>query len=145
MFAILARESAAALGMPQLAVATVPHPLGGLDPRLMNAKAEGVFERVTALLTTTPSAPAGSVGSVSSIKKGPDDLDEFQEFVMAEEWGDGLPALPPTPERVDRILSAWASRRHEVVATLAPRMAEATIEAIATNAALAGLGPSIFW
>ena len=39
MFAILARESAAALGVPHLAVATVPHPLGGLDARLMNAKA----------------------------------------------------------------------------------------------------------
>jgi hypothetical protein len=141
VFAILARESAAALGMPQLAVATVPHPLGGLDPRLMNAKAEGVFERVTALLTTTPSAPAAGIGGPSSIKKGPDDLDEFQEFVMAEEWGDGLPALPPTPARVDRILGAWASRRHEVVATLAPRMAEATIEAIAINAALTGAGP----
>jgi len=141
VFAILARECAAALGMPQLAVATVPHPLGGLDPRLMNAKAEGVFERVSALLTTTPAAPAAGVGGPSSITKGPDDLDEFQDFVMAEEWGDGLPALPPTRARVDRILGAWAGRRHEVVATLAPRMAEATIEAIATNAALTGAGP----
>src|SRR5262249_28039316 len=71
----------------------------------------------------------------------PDDLDQFQEFVMAEEWGDGLPALPPTPERVQRILGALASKRSEVVAALAPRMAEASFEAIAVNAALAGAGP----
>ena len=141
VFAILARESAAALGVPHLAVATVPHPLGGLDPRLMGAKAEGVVERVTALLTTNPDAPRAGAASAAAIAKAPDDLDEFQEFAMAEEWGDGLPVLPPTPERVERILGAWASRRHEVVAPLAPRMAEATFEAIAVNAALAGAGP----
>jgi hypothetical protein len=141
VFAILARESAAALGVPHLAVATVPHPLGGLDPRLMDAKAEAVIERVAALLTTDPDAPATGAASASTIVKAPDDLDEFQEFAMAEEWGDGLPVLPPTPERVERILGAWASRRHEIVAALAPRMAEATVEAIAVNAALAGAGP----
>ena len=141
VFALLARECATALSVPHLAVATVPHPLGGLDPRLMNDKADGVIERVATLLTTDADPPRSSAANGSSLLKAPDDLDEFQEFVMQEEWSDGLPALPPTPERVERILGAWGSRRHEVVAALAPRMAEATFEAVAVNAALAGAGP----
>ncbi|MBI1736693.1 MAG: hypothetical protein HYR51_16110 [Candidatus Rokubacteria bacterium] len=74
----------------------------------------------------------------------PGDLDRFQEFAVAEGWSDGLPVLPPTPERVERVLGRFASRRWEVVAPVAPRLGEATLEAIATNAALAGAGPSHF-
>ena len=141
VFALLARECATALGVPHLAVATVPHPLGGVDPRLIADKADAAIDRVVALLTTDAPPPMTGAAGGAMLVKAPDDLDDFQEFVMAEEWGDGLPALPPTPERVERILGARAARRHEVVAALAPRMAEATVEAIAVNAALAGAGP----
>jgi hypothetical protein len=141
VFALLARECATALGVPHLAVATVPHPLGGVDPRLIVSKAEAVIDQVATLLTMNVVPPAPGPTSGSALVKAPDDLDDFQEFVMAEEWGDGLPALPPTPERVERILGRLLSRRDEVVAALAPRMAEATFEAIAVNAALAGAGP----
>jgi hypothetical protein len=141
VFAVLARESAAALGVPHLSVATVSHPLGGVEARFMAGKAEAVIDRVVALLTTNPDAPATSRNGDSLTVKAPDDLDAFQEFAMDERWGDGLPLLPSTPERVARVLGAWAERRHEIAAVLAPRYAEATVEAIATNAALAGAGP----
>jgi hypothetical protein len=140
-FAALAREAAAALGVPQLAVATVPHPLGGIDPALATAKAEAVIERVVALLVSGAEPPDSHALTPDAIVQAPDGLDDFQDFALAEEWGDGLPVLPPTPGRVDRVLGAWTSRRHDVVCALPPRLGEATVEAIATNAALAGAGP----
>src|SRR6185503_6905741 len=68
-------------------------------------------------------------------------LDELRRFVLDRGWGDGLPVLPPTRERVDRLLSQWIGRRDQLVATLAPRFGAATVEAIAVNSALAGAGP----
>ncbi|HEX4778377.1 MAG TPA: hypothetical protein VFW74_16515 [Acidimicrobiia bacterium] len=57
-------------------------------------------------------------------------------------WGDGLPLVPPTPERVDRMLaSLGAADPDEVLATLPPRDGEATRRIIAVNAVLAGCRP----
>src|SRR4029453_19494333 len=69
------------------------------------------------------------------------DPDTFQSWAMDEHWSDGLPVLPPTPERVARMLGRHADRRAEVVATLAPRSGRATREAIAINAVMAGATP----
>ena len=72
--------------------------------------------------------------------------DESPEGLIAffEErgWGDGLPLVAPTPERVDAMLAAVPDGRapdpDEPVATLEPRLGEATRRAIAVNAVLAG-------
>ena len=56
-------------------------------------------------------------------------------------WTDGLPVLPPTPERVDALLGPWIGRRHEPVSTLPPAQGEATLETIAANCVLAGCIP----
>ncbi|MCY4369266.1 MAG: hypothetical protein OXF41_07545 [bacterium] len=56
-------------------------------------------------------------------------------------WTDGLPVLPPTPERVDALLGRWIERRHELIATLPPAQGEATLETIAANCVLAGCVP----
>jgi hypothetical protein len=140
----LAREAATALGMPNLAVATVPHPIGGVDPRLVAEKAGRIVDHVADLATHAPPYVRAVASTATTLRDAPDDLDRFQEFAVAEGWGDGLPVLPPTPERVERVLGRFTSRRWEVVAPVAPRLAEATLEAVATNAALAGAGPSHF-
>lgn len=72
--------------------------------------------------------------------------DESPEGLLAffEErgWGDGLPLVAPTKERVDAMLAAVPGGRapdpDEPVATLEPRLGEATRRAIAVNAVLAG-------
>jgi hypothetical protein len=57
-------------------------------------------------------------------------------------WSDGLPIIPPTEERVSRMLSAIGNRDpQEVVAILPPRMGAATMEKIAINAVMAGCLP----
>ncbi|MFN0094423.1 MAG: hypothetical protein ACKVVT_06555 [Dehalococcoidia bacterium] len=56
-------------------------------------------------------------------------------------WTDGLPVIPPTAERVAAMLKATRRDPLEVVATLPPRQGEATVEAIAVNAVMAGCEP----
>ncbi len=59
-------------------------------------------------------------------------------------WGDGLPVVPPTEERVEATLAAGAGDPAEVLATLPPRFGQATRRAVATNAVLAGCLPETF-
>jgi hypothetical protein len=139
-FLSLAEAKAQSLGVPHLPVVTVPHPIGGLDPAVVREKAEHVVGRVLRALTTDPVAPVRSAAASATVDV-PDDLDAFQDFAASEGWGDGLPVLPPTPGRVTRLLAGAAHRRESVVATLAPRMAAATLEAIVVNAVLAGAAP----
>jgi hypothetical protein len=140
-FTSLARATSAAEGMPHLAHFTVAHPIGGVDPARVRSRADALVADVLGALTRdrapAVATGAGACGPVTA----PDDLDELQQFVMARGWGDGLPVLPPTSERVARLLSGWTGARDDLVATLAPRFGLATVEAIAVNAALAGAGP----
>jgi hypothetical protein len=57
-------------------------------------------------------------------------------------WGDGLPLVAPTPERVDEMLRAGAEEPtpapDEIIATLPPRQGQATRRLLAVNAVLAG-------
>jgi len=54
---------------------------------------------------------------------------------------DGLPVVPPTPERVLRMLSGTRRDAQDVVAIVPPNMAPATVEKIAVNAVMAGCKP----
>jgi hypothetical protein len=135
-FVSLAHATAAKHGLPHLPLATIPHPLGGVAPEVILARAPSVLEDVLRALTTNPATPR--VAAAASVEAA-DDLDAFQEFAMAQGWSDGLPVLPPTPARVGRLLSGHAA--DELIATLAPLDGRATREAVAINAALAGALP----
>ena len=69
--------------------------------------------------------------------------DEF-EFMFDQGFSDGFPLVPPTPERVIRMLSGTSRDPQEVVATVAPNMGEATVEKVAINAVMAGCKTEYF-
>lgn len=73
-----------------------------------------------------------------------DDPEVVFEYLLQQGWSDGLPAIPPTPERVARMLAATARRPDEVVASIAPRQGEATVERVAINSVMAGCAPAYF-
>ena len=73
--------------------------------------------------------------------EGPDDLDEINRLYRERKWGDGLPIVPPTVERVERMLKHTKRARHEVIAQVAPGFGEATVERIAINCVMAGCDP----
>ncbi|HEV8676913.1 MAG TPA: hypothetical protein VGX21_22990 [Methylomirabilota bacterium] len=68
-------------------------------------------------------------------------LDEFEQL-FERDVADGLPAIPPTRERVDRLLAGAPGRAaHELVGLIPPNYGRATVEKIAINAAMAGCRP----
>lgn len=67
--------------------------------------------------------------------------DDVAEFMFDQGFSDGLPLVPPTPERVMRMLSGTGRDAQEVVAVVPPNMAPATVEKIAINAVMAGCRP----
>lgn len=56
-------------------------------------------------------------------------------------WGDGLPIIPPTKERVDWILTGTDEPPQKVFGMILPRGAAATVESLAVNLAMAGGRP----
>ncbi|MDQ6919787.1 MAG: thioredoxin family protein, partial [Candidatus Dormibacteraeota bacterium] len=66
--------------------------------------------------------------------------DEF-EAAYARGWSDGLPVVPPTAERVFRMLQGTTRDPGEVVALVPPDLVECTVEKVAVNAVLAGCRP----
>jgi hypothetical protein len=59
-------------------------------------------------------------------------------------WSDGLPVVPPTPERVLAMLKGTTRRPDEVVGKIPPDYADCTVEKAAINAVLAGCRPEYF-
>lgn len=81
---------------------------------------------------------------VSQVHPVPDDVQGFLERAERLGWGDGLPLIPPTTERVQAMLDAVAEAPAAVVGLVEPQRGEATIEKIAVNAVLAGCKPDYF-
>ncbi|MCU1365882.1 MAG: hypothetical protein JWN39_1521 [Ilumatobacteraceae bacterium] len=59
-------------------------------------------------------------------------------------WGDGLPLVAPTIDRVDAMLAEATGPPDEVIAILQPRAGVVTRRVVAINAVLAGCAPNTF-
>ena len=70
-----------------------------------------------------------------------DDIEEVFDWFYENEMTDGLPIIPPTEERVDRMVRASGHDPDEVIAVIPARNGNATVEAIAANAVMAGCKP----
>ncbi len=66
--------------------------------------------------------------------------DEF-EAMYARGWSDGLPVVPPTRERVLRMLAGTSRDPQAVAAVIPPDLVECTVEKVAINAVMAGCRP----
>lgn len=67
-----------------------------------------------------------------------------QEAMHDRGWSDGLPLVTPTAERVSAMLAGTSRRADEVVANVAPDLADCTVEKAAVNAVMAGCRPEYF-
>jgi hypothetical protein len=69
-------------------------------------------------------------------------LENMNEAFLADlRWGDGLPLVPATRERVDALLAGTDLAPDTVIGTWGPTGAQFTVEKIAINAAMAGAQP----
>ena len=69
------------------------------------------------------------------------DLDDEMELMFDRGFTDGLPVVPPTEERVLRMLTGTRRAPDEVIAIVPPDLVEVTVEKIAINAVMAGCKP----
>jgi len=67
--------------------------------------------------------------------------DDIAEFMFDQGFSDGLPLIPPTAERVIRMLAGTPRAPQDIVAIVPPNMAPVTVEKIAINAVMAGCKP----
>jgi len=72
------------------------------------------------------------------------DFDAVNALVMEKGWGDGLPVVPPTEERVAAMLEYCDRPWDQPIAKIAPRWGEATPLRLAANAVMAGCQPRYF-
>ncbi|HEX5370122.1 MAG TPA: hypothetical protein VFY10_11960, partial [Dehalococcoidia bacterium] len=144
-FTRVAHQAAKAMGVPELRIAEYPGAVGVHDQDLVRRNVENVlFDRIVDGLTNTStagseSAPA-TLGKAEAIAfRGNDD--EVQEFFREQGWTDGLPIIPPTPERVEAFLKQTRRQPDEEIAVLPQANLLATTRNIAINAVMAGCRP----
>src|SRR5262245_31303906 len=73
----------------------------------------------------------------------PDSLEAINDYFYERGWTDGLPIIPPTPERAAAMLSGmpWRSP-DDVIGIVPPAMGVATLRNIAVNSVMAGCLPA---
>ena len=74
----------------------------------------------------------------------PDDPVEMLEEATRQGWGDGLPFIAPTQERVDAMLAGADVDGGEALPNITPANAEISVANVAVNAVMAGCAPEVF-
>jgi len=72
----------------------------------------------------------------------PDSLDAINDHFYQQGWTDGLPIIPPTPERVAKMLDGvpWRTA-DDIIGVVPPAMGVARLHSVAVNAVMAGCRP----
>jgi len=78
---------------------------------------------------------------MSRVVEVADELWEVNELFAGMGWTDGLPVIPPTRPRVERMVAGGGRPGDEVVGRIPPKWGEATVERVAVNAVMAGCRP----
>ena len=73
-----------------------------------------------------------------------DDFEQINQLYLERGWGDGLPIVPPTAQKVAAMLAYCDRPWHVPIAKVAPRYGEATPLRLAANAVMAGCQPGFF-
>ena len=165
-FIALGKTEATILGMPGLPIATIPHPMAGQPPERVAEVARQAFNEIIHILTseserlqreykgkTEQSKKEVRLGqdplfgdNLSSAGapdrfKAPNSLEAVNRLFYRRGWTDGLPIIPPTMRRFDRMIahSGWDPKT--LIGLVAPQRGEASVEKIAINATMAGCIP----
>ena len=75
--------------------------------------------------------------------------EKFYQLFMDNDWGDGLPLVPPTPKNVEQMLKATSLSPDTVLGRIqaldeVSDIAHVTVEKVAANAVMAGAKPEYF-
>ncbi len=88
-----------------------------------------------------PLAGQAPEARIEKIQVNRDANDEINELFYKRGWTDGLPIVPPTKERVKKMLRGTDLPSDRVVGIMESLRGQATVEKIAVNAVMAGCRP----
>src|ERR1700741_5467744 len=77
----------------------------------------------------------------SNVIEVEDSGEAVNDWFLNEKLSDGLPIVPPTRERVERMLGGTKRAPAQVIGPIPPKWAPCSIEKIAINAVMAGCAP----
>jgi len=122
-----------------------PHPFGALkrdEVRDLAAQCVGDLLEIPLKQPGGAAAPDAGAARPAKTLSVEDDLEAVNRLFRDRRWTDGLPIVPPTPERVRRMLTGTQRKPNDVIAQVAPGFGTATVERIAINAVMAGCEPA---
>jgi hypothetical protein len=150
------------LGMPSVRMA----PLPSMEYYPNRASAESMMPCTEAVLEdiinalTRPIQPSEKKAGLRPKMAAPDTVritadslesayEKFYQLFMDNDWGDGLPLVPPTPYNVEQMLKATSLAPDTILGAIkAPDgssdIANVTVEKVAVNAVMAGAKPEYF-
>jgi hypothetical protein len=157
-----AKTASSHLGMPSVRMAPLPsmefYPNRASAESMMPC-AESVLDDIIDALTR-PIQPSEKEAGLRPKKAAPDSVritadslesayEEFYQIFMDNDWGDGLPLVPPTPYNVEQMLKATSLSPDTILGAIkAPDgssdMANVTVKKVAVNAVMAGAKPEYF-
>jgi hypothetical protein len=150
------------LGMPSIRMA--PLPSMEFYPNRASAEsmipcAEAVLDNIIDALTR-PIQPSEQKAGLRLKKAAPDAVritaeslesayEKFYRLFMDNDWGDGLPLVPPTPYNVEQMLKATSLAPDTILGAIktpdgSSDMANVTVKKVAINAVMAGAKPEYF-
>jgi peroxiredoxin len=147
-------ETSSAYELDSLPTSVLVDPDGRVVARVVGWDADGLdalLEQATdPAPEVTREAPLRKPGCAAKNTYDPNTLrmldragaDDGIEEMFGRGWTDGLPVVPPTPERVEAMLGGRDGGI--ALGELAPAMAEVTLERLAACAVLAGCRPEYF-
>ena len=163
-FFALAKTEAMGWDMPGLPLVVVPHPLAKRSAEECGRFAADVLGEIGDALTTDPltleakyrakTLDSGRRRYRSLFEsefnapdaprsfRGPDSIEALNRLFYRRGWSDGLPVLPPRPQRTEAMLGGRDAE--ELAGFVEPRLGRATLGKLAANAVMAGCGPSHF-
>ena len=130
--------------MQDMPFVIVEHPLAGIPPEDASAKADTNLEQIIKQATGwTPTLVSEEIKKAypATTVSVPGTIEEINDFFYRNAWTDGLPVIPPTEERVQKMLSGTSLKPDQLIALVPPRMGAATVQVIAVNAVMAGAKP----
>jgi hypothetical protein len=144
-FAGLCKIAVKGEGIPSLAMAFIPQQvMSGASKDAQTSCEAAIEDIINGLTTWVPEKEVEQVEKWLAFEGTDyqDAADTMNSVFLTNRWGDGLPLIPATEERVDWILTGTDLPREKVlIRKLFPRRAPITVENVAIHAAMAGARP----
>lgn len=143
-FLSLAKFVSKNLGVPNLCLVVVSHPIGGISQEEVDQKVDAVFpDLLKAATLWGPQTREINVSRGQSKKiRFTGTYSDLNQWFFEHGLSLGLPIVPPTIHAVEAMLKGTSRKAEEVVwERVPPRMGLLTVEAVAICAAMAGCRP----